>query len=612
MADLYELLNQSCQRCFDLPWTGSAYQWADEYIDLPGYFAFQFNSELSPYLLAPFDDLLNPNVEQINLVGPRQVGKTMFAEIAIPFWAVNDPGPIIRLHQDDAPAKQFLENRLAPILQSCEKTAPLVEGRYAIRKDGVQMPHLSIQVSGHSENRLHGRSAKHLVFDEPQLFEKGAIAKALAMTNAFAGRRKIVMCANPGVVKDQLSEQIAKGWVYRWAWQCPKCKQHQRWEWTKDIREDAKGNKVYAGIVWKKHKNEDGSYDFEKTARSAHLVCAHCEHEISDTPENRLKLNRTGKYLLESTNGDPKVKTYLLGPCFINPNISFKEKVVEYLRAYLKNKYEGNDEGLKVFYQQSLGEEWNPRKQWIKPKIYIQQYDPAGIWPEERYRWMAIDYQRSQGARYYVIRAFDEKGNSRQIKYGKAFSWDDIDSIRKANKVLPHFTLVDAGYEQGEVALECVKRGEWIEFEEGGKKYKQFQHWLALKGDQKAEWEHKEDGIKRYYDEGQFLYNSNDLPPAVMYLWSNYSVKNIFAKLRDGKGKVKWATNVLDNDYINQLFSEVLEEVPDKKTGLMVRRWQKKSDNNHFLDCECEILVGALMAGLPITGVEDLSQHSAN
>ncbi len=602
MADLFELLNQSCRQSFDLPWTGSAYQWADEYIDLPSYFAFQFNSELSPYLLQPFNDLINSEVEQINLCGARQTGKSLFADISIPYWVVNDPGPIIRLHQDDKPAAQFLENRLKPILQNCEKTKPMVQGRYAIRTDEVQLPHCSIRVSGHSENRLNGPSARYLIFDELHRFDKGAVAKAKAMTNAFAGRRKILICSTPGVVKDQLSDEMNKGHVFQWAWQCPKCKEHQPWYWTKEIREDAKGNKIYAGIVWKKFQHEDGSYDYERTGNSAKLICAHCEHELKDTPENRIELNRNGKFLQVKSDGDPKVHTYLWN-CFVNAQISFKEKVAEYLKAYLKNKYGGNDEDIKTFHQHSLGAEWNPRAPLFKPRIFIERYDPTGTWADEAYRWMAVDYQKVQSARYYVIRAFDKKGNSRQIKYGKAFSWDDIDSIRKENKVLPQFTLVDAGYNQDEVVKECVDRGEWIEFEQDGKKFRQFHHWIALKGDQKGHYTHRADGVNQYYDEGQLAEVDGRVYP--LFLWSNLGVKSIFARLRDGKGLVKWATNTIDNEYISHLFSEVKEEVEDKKTGNLVLRWVKKHDNNHYLDCECMILTGTLMAGVPLTGTEE-------
>lgn len=594
---------------FEPPFQGEVYEWAAKNIVLPSNYAIGGALDivnLSPYLIEPYKDLLRDTVEEIILSSARQTFKSGFVESTLAYIICNDPGPVLKVHQTKEVADTFTLGRLIPLFQSCKPLSALLEdNKKSIRKDGIYLPHMSCKITGPSENFLHGYTARYLFIDELHLadsYGKGAVKKLIGRTDAFTGKkRKIIITSTPGVNGDLLADEINKGLIYRWSWKCPQsdCQQYQPWYWNKQRGETGgEGD----GITWDKVKNSDGSYNYEATGATARLVCCHCHKSIEDTKQNRLLLNRTGKYTCVKAGGDSSIKTYQW-PAFVNPEITFRSAVVQYLQAKQKFKFTYNDDDLITFYQHVLGEEWNRRRNAFKSKILVENYDPDTVWPEEAYRVMGVDNQRLQSAKYYVIRAFDKQGNSRKICSGHVNSWDEIERIYKEYKVPIHQVFVDCGYQEtkGEIYAESVKRGNDVEYADGNYRWKERVGWTCLMGEGKKLYKHA-DNVTRYYSEPIAQDSGAGLPPARMHLWTNYAIKNILAALRDGKGAVKWSTDKTDNDYIAQLYSEELVDVENKKTGMIEQAWKCKNDNNHFWDCECMIIVGALMLGIPLQG----------
>ena len=149
-----------------------------------------------------------------------------------------------------------------------------------------------------------------------------------------------------------------------------------------------------------------------------------------------------------------------------------------------------------------------------------------------------------------------------------------------------------------EVYQECVKHGRVVTLPN---KMLTYACWIALKGDQKSNYKHR-DGIVRLYSEevradAQFAANDKyKTIPAKLYLWSNYSIKTILAKLRDNEIKnVSWTVDKRDSEYELHMHSEGLSEVIDKKTGIPTLRWIQKNEQNHYWDCECMNLLLAIM-----------------
>lgn len=576
------------------PWSGSVDEWCSQYVELPNAYAIpgKFDVTYSPYLKQPFKDFRDPTIRMVNLYAATQCAKSLCAELFIPYVIVNDPGPMMRLHQSDEMAATFTETRLIPLLKACPPVKQLLAyNRFAATKRGINLPHMNIKIGSAKETLLHGMSLRYLLMDEVHLYDKGVVEKAIARTTAFAQRRKIIISSQPSESDSELAKYANAGLVYVWQWRCFKCGEYQNWEWNKLWPDKTSGSGY--GVTWDKKVDSDKNYLMDETGATARLVCKSCRHEHADTQSNRRRLVDEGRYHCIKTDGDTGVRTYMW-PGFVNPAITFKEKVVQYLQAKNKERFFGLADDLQTFYNQVLGVEWKKGERLEPSRILVQSYDTNAEWPEEGARFMTVDYQRANSIKYYLIRAWSDKGDSRLLAHGYVTNWDEIEALRVRWKVPIANVGVDSGYSSEEVYGESVKRGAPAQIG----KMKVWVGWTCLKGDgQKKEYLHK-DGVKRYYS--QEIRGDPNFPMnskyrglvARVYLWSNYSVKSILARLRDNQTHSKWVSNTQEQAYLDQLHSEVFDGLKN--------RWVPKNEhnpNNHYWDLENMNLVMAMMLG---------------
>jgi len=597
-----ELLS-SFVESFNPPFTGSVYQWCNQNVDLPQAYRYtgRFDVSLSPYLVQPFDDLLDPRVKMVNLIGATQIGKSLLAELYIPFIICNDAGPVLRLHQSDEMAHTFMETRLLPLLRNTPPVAKMLAGnRNAAKKDIIIFPHMAVKVSSAKESMLHGQSIRFLLLDEAHIFlDAGTIDKALARTTAFAGRRKIVISSQPNRAGSELEKYFNVGMIYEWEWLCPKCKQYQpyRWNWQ---RLDG----TFAGVNWTTILNPDGEQtNIGLSAKTAWLECFHCCHKVTDTQENRRLLNDTSKYLCIKNDGDPSVHSYTV-PQFVNPNISFADMAIQYMNAKRTMYNLGLDEDMVTFVNQVLGRFYKAAPTADHSKIMRGDYLPENVKQDKE--WVNIltaDVQRKGSLKFYIVRSWNRSGReSRRLDFGVVRTWEEIEALRvKWNVQLPCVGLdCGDGEMQSEVFQACVLHNQILKLPNG-----QFEYlcWAALKGDQKISYDHP-DKVKRYYS--PIRYGDPMFPadhrlkklPAKFWLWSNFSIKTIFANLRDNKVPgVKWVVNGVDKEYEAQLWSEGLKTIV-KKNGETTLRWVKTGEDNHWYDAENMNLVMAIQAGI--------------
>jgi hypothetical protein len=613
---------------FDEPWSGSIHEWGENNINLPSTYAMagSFSVAPSPYLKEIFDAILDPTVESVYFLGGRQILKSGTQYISIAFWCSENPGPIMLLMQNDAMAETFVKTRLLPILQNC-KSLEDISVQYSSKTGDISVAQINIKVSGHKDSVLIGSSIQMLLIDELAEWEnQDAFLKAIHSTNAFIGKRKILITSTLGTEGDRLSKLVAPSQVYRWHVCCPKCNQYQKWYWN-EAKTKSDGTIIKGagyGITWLKCKDSDGDYDYDKTGDTAYWECKYCSHQVkelvipkdavkeekerlqSENEKQRTELNNHSKFVLEK-EGDSSIKTFIV-PSWVNPKITFKSKIISYLQSKLEAKY-GNKKSLMNFYQHVLGEEWNStRTTWSKPKVTIENYDSNTEWPEEYVRCMSVDWQTGKMEFYFVIFASDKVGNLRLIKYGKCYSWEHIAEYAEENKVARTNVVVDAGDKQEDVFKEIIKYGQWIDDANG---QDVFESWLAFKGDRggpKGSYEHP-DGLRRYIDAGTEYSVGNDMPIAIMHLWAANPVRNIFATMRDGKSQEKLVFNTVDQDFVNQLFSESPETNDKGETVWIHKNKDKLHKDNHYWDACCQAIAFFLLVGIPLGGSRDIKKE---
>ena len=604
-------LEKYCSR-FESFYTGSIGSWIQNNIEFCGRYALShLNIDLSPYLIEPFAAIKDPSIFIVSLAAAPQTCKTMMAEGTIFYWLLNDPAAMMRLHPNEQLAKDFAETRFLPTVRGNSKLYDLMgnENRYSISANRILFPNAPINFNGPGLDGalLHGYSLKYLLADEVHIMDDGLLEKAEARTIAYAGRgRKMIITSQPNKAGSEYHKYYQRGSVWQWQWKCPKCNKYQPYQLAKE-RPDG----TFAGFNCERiiKTGTDPIHeirDIAMSARTTWLECEYCCHRVEETPSNRRNLNDDGKYICIKDGGDSQCKSFTW-PIFVNPNISFESQMVKYFESKRQYDIVGVKDDYVNFINQSMGEFYKADKLMDISQILVTDYDVAKDWPQEKYRFMTVDYQKINYLKYWLIRAWDGNGNSRLLDLGIARTWGEIKSIQKKWHVKTPCVGIDCGFsgkqqdESIEVFSECIKYGEMLLNKDN--KPVRWLTWIALRGSGETSFKH-DDGIKFYskVTKGNPNFPVDNkfrgLGGCDRYVWANWPIKNILMNLRDNKySGVSWTTNIKDVEYERHLYSEKIQVKLDRRTNMPKEIWTKQHEDNHWLDCECENLVLSMMAG---------------
>lgn len=580
------------------PFTGSIADYSKQFVSIPEGSPYSITGKVdfrtSPWLLAPLESIQDPKIRMVVKASAPQTAKSTTDEAgAIPYWISEAPGPILRVSPDDPTAKLVTEQRLYPVLQNCTKVAPLL-GKNSLIKEGIRLPHMFIRVSGDKDSIAHGGTYRYLVLDDQQQFSQGITEKLFTRTDAFAGRRKIIISAMPTKKTNDLYKYYTLGKIFQWQWCCPNCKTYQAYVWWKRRDDDS-----YSGFRFDDFFNDDGSRNIAASAKTTWLECDHCKHHVNDTPEERSYLNDTGKYVCIKTDGDPEVHAYTW-PKIVNVNIPFREFALQFFNAKYTERITGDDEDLQTFYNQVFGEFYEREVTKEISKLILENYNPLEKWDKEGVRILTADIMRSGMTKYYVVRSWG-KGiqECRQLERNIVRNWEELKEVQKRWEIDAPCVGIDCGdgEEAHDIYSRCIEFGDIIN--------QSPMHWTALKGDDASDSKFRDEkGVFKLYSQpfqGDPLF-ANDHKfkgmTATGYRWDSTRVKSILARLRDGLiPGYKWITNISDKDYEQQMWSEGWVRKLNDKTGLMERSWKVHSDVNHWFDCEAMNLLMAIMLG---------------
>lgn len=579
------------------PYFGGFRKWCEENVVLPTSYAIpgKLDLSISPYLHKPMESIDDPKIMQVNLACATQIGKSLVSELFIPYTAMNAPAPMYRIFQSGEISDVFAEARLIPLLNNIECVKPLLTlNRHTVTKSSIKLPGMHINMGSCDSSLKHGMSVRYLLCDELHEWQVGNFDKFKARTTAFAGRRKIICASQPCDANSEWDQICSKGRVYNWEWLCPCCNLRQPFHWSKQ-RDDGS----YAGFNWNTIENADGTTNIAESSKTTWLECFNCKHKLYDKPQDRRYLNDTGGYVCVKPDGDSSVVTYMV-PNFVNVNLSFESSTTQYLLSKRFKKQTGLDEQMKIFVNQVLGKFYKKDEEADLSKIVTEHYEKE--LDKDWVLTMGVDVQRTGLVKYYVIRAWKKDGTeSRRIDFGIARTFDEIEQLRVKHNILLPLVAVDSGDQTIEVYQECMSRGKVVDVG----RQKQYVSWQPTKGDGRVSYKHSKDGITRLYSE--VLNQDCQWPdnhklkgiPAPLIMFSNFSIKTILGNLRDNQiDGVKWKIDHADTEYDKQIYSEALIDTVDKKSGLIVKRWQQIGQDNHWFDCEVLCLLQAIRAGV--------------
>lgn len=533
--------------------TEGIFNWAKRNIYLPNSYAKpgRFSVDSSKYLIEPFEAIREWQTHTIVIYKAVQTAGTLLADIAIPWYISNRPGPIMFCQATDEMASEHFLGRLLPIIQRCPSLKGLVPDDLRLHtKGGINFPHMQLFVNGAKESALQSKSIQFFVADETWLYSI-PLDWVFARVSAFrrVGSSKVLIISQPGQENDQTDSIYKQGTMERLAVPCNKCGKHFILEFNQ--------------LKWDTNDTTkpEGKYDFLRLSDTIRLECPICGHPHKDSAVLKSQWNNGCKFIVTNSKPTTGIRSFHWGSLHIE---RWSELVEQFLRSK-EHMNNGNMVPLITFVQQKLAEPKNEEK--IADggdKAAIGEYDIKSDWADEVARFCTIDVQKT--CYWMEVRAWAADGRSRQLYYGNVPNEESIKGVINDLKVPANCVFVDVGFEWS-MTHSMIARNNWVGIRGSNNDY--FTHLI------------KAQRSNRLYSPFKFEYTSEKKFSKWMFIASN-ACRDILANLRDGKGPEFLS---LDNpDYHRQLFGEIRKKVIDKATNRTKWVWYKIRDNHSF-DC---------------------------
>lgn len=568
------------------------WKWCEDHIivdstsPMPG----RWRSDNSPWVREVMEAWQDNRIRDITIKCAAQSAKTQTAICCLCWSIVEDPGPALWVMAARDEVGQAVTDRIAPTFDLCEAVKSAMIARTALEFHFHGMP-LYFVGSG-SKSKLQSKPVRWLILDEVRNYPDGALDMVLKRTRAFWNARRLII-STPDKVNDAVDIAFRSGDQRTWHWQCPRCHTFsplvfERLKW--DTNERTKPN---------------GKWNYDALAETIRLECPECGHAMRDNPLDRKLIARTGKYVRMNPSA-PAHRVSFHWNALLPPWVPWRSLVEEFHEARNAAR-NGNRSPLKTFINESLGDSWDDQLGVIEDYGFLEarkaDYDYNDIWAEEASRFMAADKQAKGGEHYwYAIRAFGKAGKSRLIAYGRCSSYAELEKIREHHNVPKVNAMIDSGYRAGEVYRFVASTGKWVSGKWNG--------WKAFKGDSAEYFLHlsvdpqnptAKKTVRRIWrktlqDPMFGTAAQGKCPPIPLYMFAADQTKDLLATFMTGQVGEWTIPKSVSREYLRQVTAERREEVSDSR-GRVRYVWKRIAQDNHLLDCELMILVGALISG---------------
>lgn len=258
---------------------------------------------LAPYQREPLDHFADDDADTVVLEWASQTGKSTVVNAIVGRVIACDPGPALHVSPTGERSKEYVKERLDPLIASSPALRALVGKGMATRKGSTggsdssslkTFPGGSLAfASSFKADELAARAIKHLLLDEVDRFaisagvgEGDPVALALKRTRTYEanGRRVLIVSTPTTRTGSRVDAWFKRGDQRRWFVKCPDC--HH------------KGPLDFADIKWTPSKPE-----------TAHHVCSDCG--VVHDEATRRAMIEGGKWVATAT-GEKGIRSYHL------------------------------------------------------------------------------------------------------------------------------------------------------------------------------------------------------------------------------------------------------------------------------------------------------------
>lgn len=616
------LVEQLVRENLPMPDRRPVEQWAsgdpehEPQIDFGNLYAYKgpYAVENTPWTQAILQAWYNPRVRKCSSVmPPQESGKTLAAQVAIAERICRRPASLQFNTVTNVKAKTFADTKWRQTKQSCKAIeAKLTDNRHDETKTRIifrDATYLMIQGIEVDANR-QSDSVEGQVNDECQLWLTPWMSETHKRTDSYRDTRKILNLGLGGIKGSEWENEWLEGNQGEWSHHCPKC--DKLFQYRFNLR-DQKGSNVHfdkSKMVIK----EGGELDFTEFDKTVHVSCPHCSHLMYYDKLRIKKMNldamrREDGYVYMNPSANPEnvslhVNAFAIG---MRP---WSEIIRPFIRATMGRSVFATSI-LQSFIQSDLAEFWEERPIVTRKTVALGDFtrremkDPK-FWKDEIFRVMSLDNQHGGmndvPHRWFVCRAYASDGRSRLVDCGRINEWADI---RKKQLELG---VPDWSEQLPGPWVVCDRQHDPTKVDEQCALYK----WYGMLGQDTPKFRH-EKGSRYAPEEAQDFYfsdlrtidigfgtNTGQRQIAAYLLYSKQKIEDILAVLRNGSAESWEAPKDLEEfcpEYFTQINSHH-QQMESTKNGDVLKWDRIGHTDDHLYDCETELVVCALMAGV--------------
>jgi hypothetical protein len=405
-----------------------------------------FHVGSSRHIIKPFQAIKSRDKRVVTVAKAIQTFGTGLADISVPWFIKNRPGPIMWNMQTDEVAEDHARDRAIPTIKNCKALQGLLPADS--RKLGVhggEFPHMPLYIQGSTPAQLQSKSILFLINDELWRWVPGRYKWAIGRVAAYerVGRSKILNISQPGVVGDEFDVEYKKGTQEEWWIPCLGCKTHF-WPEFRGFRTGEAAERLGQeyGVLWDTNEitRPNGVWNLGEAFKTLRYECPYCAHRHPDTVQTRAAWNLGGEYFAQNPTAPEHLASFRWNSIPFDSMASLMEQWIEAMDAYEK----GIVAALVTFGQQKETKPDDPERLHKGEQAQTEAYEIESDWPLEVARGLKVDVQ--EGHFWVEARQFAANADSRQLYYGKVSTEDDCRKIQADFKIPDNCCFVDCSY----------------------------------------------------------------------------------------------------------------------------------------------------------------------